>query len=107
MPICLDSRASLPLLARGLTDDVRRAASTLGRLYGVNTLGAAAGALGSTWLLLPQAGMGGTVRVAALVNIVCAAAAIPLALAARDRAAAADARAVLPPHPEGGSKSPR
>ena len=81
-PTCLMG-ASLPLLARGLTNDVRRAASTVGWLYGVNTLGAAVGALSTTWLLLPQAGMAGTVRVAALLNMACAAAAIPLALAGR------------------------
>jgi spermidine synthase len=75
--------ASLPLLARGLTNDVRRAASTIGWLYGVNTLGAAAGAVATTWLLLPQAGIAGTVRVAALLNIVCAAGAILLARAGR------------------------
>ena len=81
-PTCLMG-ASMPLLARGLTNDVRRAASTVGWLYGINTLGAAVGALGTTWLLLPQAGMAGTVRVAALLNLACAAAAIPLALAGR------------------------
>jgi spermidine synthase len=70
--------ASLPLLARGLTNDVGRAASTVGWLYGANTLGAAAGAIGTTWLLLPQAGIPGTVRVAALLNIACAAGAILL-----------------------------
>jgi spermidine synthase len=75
--------ASLPLLARSLTNDVRRAASTVGWLYGINTLGAAAGAVGTTWLLLPQAGIVGTVRVAALLNIACAAGAILLALTVR------------------------
>src|SRR4029079_17561276 len=47
--------ASLPLLPRGLTNDVGRAASTIGWLCGVTTLGAAAGAVATTWLLLPQA----------------------------------------------------
>lgn len=75
--------ASLPLLARSLTNDVRRAASTVGWLYGMNTLGAAAGAVATTWLLLPQAGIIGTVRVAALLNIACAAGAILLALTLR------------------------
>jgi spermidine synthase len=89
--------ASLPLLARGLTSDVRRAASTVGWLYGVNTLGAAAGAVAATWLLLPQAGMAGTVRVAALLNMICAAAAIPLALAGRETPVAYDSS---PPVPE-------
>lgn len=47
-PTCLMG-ASLPLLARGLTNDVRRAAATVGALYGANTLGAAIGALGTTF----------------------------------------------------------
>jgi predicted membrane-bound spermidine synthase len=41
--------ASLPLLARALTDRLDHAASTIGSLYGLNTLGAATGALVATW----------------------------------------------------------
>jgi predicted membrane-bound spermidine synthase len=50
---------SLPLLARSFTENVELAASRVGALYGINTLGAAAGALITTWLLLPQFGLGG------------------------------------------------
>ena len=86
--------ASLPLLARGVTSDIRRAALTVGWLYGVNTLGAALGALGTTFLLLPQAGMVGSIRVAAVLNIICAAASILLALAGRKRLVVGDRRAM-------------
>ena len=91
--------ASLPLLTRGLTLDVGRAASTVGRLYGVNTLGAALGAACATWLLLPQAGMAGTVRVAAVLNLLCAVSALALAMGGADDeetpAAATSARGSL------------
>jgi predicted membrane-bound spermidine synthase len=71
---------SLPLLARGLTRDVNAAASTIGWLYAANTFGAAAGAAIATWWFLPQFGLEGGVRIAAAVNLSCAAAAIPLVL---------------------------
>jgi len=71
--------ASLPLLARAVTDRVERAASTVGALYGFNTLGAAAGAIVATWLLLPGLGLEGSLRVGATLNVACAAALLPLA----------------------------
>ena len=77
--------ASLPFLARALTRDVSGAASTVGWLYGMNTMGAAMGALATTFLFLPQVGIAGSVRVAALLNVACATASLPLALAARRR----------------------
>jgi spermidine synthase len=69
---------SLPLLARGVTRHVDRAASTVGWLYGINTLGAALGALCATWWFLPQAGLSGSLKVAAGLNLVCAAIALSL-----------------------------
>lgn len=80
--------ASLPLLSRGLTRDVDGAASTIGLLYALNTAGAAAGAFGATWLLLPQAGLDGSLRYAAALNLCCAAGALPLAWSGRDLAQA-------------------
>ncbi len=85
--------ASLPLLSRGLTRDVDGAASTIGLLYALNTLGAAAGAFGATWILLPQAGLEGSLRYAALLNAACAAGAIPLAWRGGDFAGTRPARA--------------
>lgn len=71
--------ASLPLLSRAVTDQLDRAARAVGTLYGVNTLGAATGALISTWLLLPTLGLDGSVRVGAMLNALCALALIPIA----------------------------
>ncbi|MGH9181347.1 MAG: fused MFS/spermidine synthase, partial [Acidimicrobiales bacterium] len=60
---------SLPLLTRGLARRADEAASLVGRLYSVNTLGAAAGAAVSGWWLLGSLGFTGTVRLAGLVNL--------------------------------------
>ncbi len=64
--------ASLPLLSRALASRLERAASVIGVLYGVNTLGAATGALVSTWVLLPRLGLDGSIRVGVLFNVLCA-----------------------------------
>jgi spermidine synthase len=63
---------SLPLLARAMTEDLDRAAMRIGQLYGLNTLGAAAGAFGATWLLMPRFGLDGTLWIGATANLVCA-----------------------------------
>lgn len=63
---------SLPLLARAMTEDLDRAAIRIGQLYGFNTLGAAAGAIGATWVLLPRLGLEGTLWIGAAANLVCA-----------------------------------
>jgi spermidine synthase len=63
---------SLPLLARAMTEDLDHAAARIGQLYGFDTLGAAAGALGATWMLLPRFGLEGTLWISAAVNLVCA-----------------------------------
>ena len=72
--------ASLPLLARAVTDRIDRAASAVGALYGFNTLGAASGALVATWVLLPRLGLEGSLRVGAALNVVCALVLLPFAL---------------------------
>jgi spermidine synthase len=69
---------SLPLLARALTRELPHASSIIGKLYGVNALGAALGAICATWILAPQYGLEGGVKVAAWVNVLCAAGTIPL-----------------------------
>ena len=71
--------ASLPLLARAVTDRMEHAARHIGALYGVNTLGAACGAVVATWVLLPLLGLDGSLRVGAVLNIACAAMVLPLA----------------------------
>src|SRR5688572_23532670 len=72
--------ASLPLLARALTHGIERAASVIGLLYGVNALGAAAGAMVSTWWLLPRLGLDGSVQFGAVLNVLCAAILVPFAV---------------------------
>ena len=72
--------ASLPLLARTLTATIDRAAGVIGTLYGVNTCGAAAGAVLSTWWLLPTRGLEGTLVVGAMLNFLCAAVIVPLGM---------------------------
>lgn len=77
--------ASLPLLARAITDRIERAAFTVGALYGFNTVGAALGALVATWVTLPRLGLEGSLVLAAALNAACAAALLPAALWPRAR----------------------
>jgi predicted membrane-bound spermidine synthase len=60
---------SLPLLARGAVAASREIAPLVGRLYAINTLGAAAGAAVAGWWLLGELGFVDTVRVAAGLNV--------------------------------------
>ena len=75
--------ASLPLLSRALTDRLDRAAGVIGLLYGVNTLGAATGALVATWILLPRLGLEGSLLFGAALNGCCAIALLPVAWKSR------------------------
>lgn len=81
---------SLPLLARGLTGGLEVAARTVASLYGVNTLGAAAGALATPWILLRHLDMERCLWIGAALNLACALAALPLSrwIHARERSAA-------------------
>jgi spermidine synthase len=60
---------SLPFLARAAVDRIETASARIGWLYGVNTLGAAAGALLAGFLLIGNLGFDGAVRVGALVSL--------------------------------------
>jgi spermidine synthase len=64
---------SLPLLARGAVVASREIAPVVGRLYAVNTLGAAVGAAVAGWWLLGELGFVATVRIAAALNLTAAA----------------------------------
>jgi spermidine synthase len=86
---------SLPLLARVLTEDAPRSAERVGALYGWNTLGAAAGALTTVWILARALGFAGSILVGALLNLACAAAALLLA----GRAAGVPMGTTPPPAP--------
>ena len=51
---------SLPVLSRAVTRSFDGAAARVGLLYGLNTLGAAAGAFVTTWVLFPRLGLAGS-----------------------------------------------
>ncbi len=63
---------SLPLLARGAVAASSEIAPLVGRLYGVNTLGAAVGAAVAGWVLLGELGFVTSVRIAAGINFAAA-----------------------------------
>ena len=75
--------ASLPLLARALTQDDPRFGVALGRLYGWNTLGGVVGAVAGETAIIPHLGLLGTGVVAAGLNLVAAAVAAALDRRAR------------------------
>ncbi|MBS1955847.1 MAG: spermidine synthase [Cyanobacteria bacterium SZAS-4] len=70
---------TLPLLSKAVTFKRNEASSAIGVLYGINTLGAAVGALGAV-LLIRYLGMGDSVFVGAAINFSCAAGATVLFL---------------------------
>jgi spermidine synthase len=85
--------ATLPLLVREAAPTRAGVLGSTALLYGINTVGAAAGALAAGFLLLPEAGLRGTLAIAAGINLAVAALAILL-----DRAA---------PHPAAPAEEPR
>jgi spermidine synthase len=64
---------SLPLISRGVVRAVREIGPIVGRLYGVNTIGAAAGAGVSGWWMIGSLGFPATIRIAAALNLLAAA----------------------------------
>lgn len=63
---------SLPLVAKGVVERVGDAGPLVGRLYAVNTLGAAIGAAVAGWYLIGSYGFVATVRVAGTLNLLAA-----------------------------------
>jgi len=87
--------ATLPLLVKALSATEANFGRTLGRLYGWNTLGAAAGALVGEFALIEALGMRRTGAVAAALDVAAALVALRLsrrAAAPADEAVAAGAR---------------
>jgi len=80
---------TLPALAQALGGEHGSFRAVLGRLYGLNTLGAVAGVLLGEMVLLPKAGVFGTGAVAAIMNATAALGA--WGLSRRWRSGAADA----------------
>jgi spermidine synthase len=63
---------TLPLLTRHLSEGEPRLGRVIGLLYGSNTLGAALGALGTGYLLLPSLGLAHTTWAAVVCNLAVA-----------------------------------
>lgn len=61
--------ASLPFLARAVTISLEDAATRIGTLYGLNTVGAGAGALVGGWLILGLVGFVPSLWIAASLNL--------------------------------------
>ena len=89
---------SLPVLGRAVARSLEGAPRHVGLLYGLNTLGAAAGALATTWMLFPALGLAGSLRFAAALNLLAAVAAAAMAAFDRDSAREA-APAIARPAP--------
>lgn len=64
---------STPLVAKVAVTEVGRAGAVIGRLYALNTVGAAAGAAAAGWYLLGTYGFVATVRIAGALQIASAA----------------------------------
>ncbi len=63
---------TLPFLVRAVVETTTGAAQRIGWLYAVNTLGAAAGAFLTPWLLIRELGVAGAVYAGALGNVLVA-----------------------------------
>ena len=63
---------TLPILAKAFTTKIEAAATVVGYLYGVNTLGAAVGALVTPWILLRQFAFPEILQLGAALNAICA-----------------------------------
>ncbi|MEI7445063.1 MAG: fused MFS/spermidine synthase [Burkholderiales bacterium] len=70
--------ASLPLLSRAVATSLASLAERVGRLYGLNTVGAGVGALVGGWVLVGTLGFVGTLAVAAACSLAAAAVAMTL-----------------------------
>lgn len=68
-PVTLLMGMTLPLLTRSLVRAKPQVGERVARLYGLNTLGAAAGAAGSGYVLLEILGLRGTTFVAVALNL--------------------------------------
>ncbi len=73
LPTCLMGM-TLPLMTRVVVDSQASIGPRLARLYGLNTLGAAVGAIVSSYWLIGSLGMDGALRVAVAINLLLAAA---------------------------------
>jgi predicted membrane-bound spermidine synthase len=70
--------ASLPLLSRAVATDLATVAERIGRLYGLNTLGAGLGALLGGWFIVGNLGYVGALALASGLDVLAAALALTL-----------------------------
>ena len=75
---------SLPFLTRAMVRDVASAGRTIGFLYGINVLGAAAGALATPWVFIRHHGIPAAITAAAVANLVAGLGALVIARWAKD-----------------------
>lgn len=92
LPPTLAMGVSLPLLGRALTARASAASETIGTLYGVNTLGAAAGAIVTTWWCLRSMSFAGVLAFGAALNVLAAIAGLLAARGHIDDASEEDQR---------------
>jgi spermidine synthase len=97
---------SLPFLARATVLDPSRAGRTLGVLYGINMLGAAAGAWLAPWVLVRHAGLTGAVIAAAAANALAGALAVGLVATHREEPPSVATPAVSAPGTEAAGRHP-
>ncbi|HET6897569.1 MAG TPA: fused MFS/spermidine synthase [Vicinamibacteria bacterium] len=74
---------SLPFLTRAMVRDAATASQTIGFLYAINVLGAAAGALATPWVFIRHHGIRTAVMAAVAANVIAGLCAVGLALASR------------------------
>lgn len=90
---------SLPLLSRGVVTSLSDAAHRLGRLYAINTFGAALGAAVSGWYLLGTFGFVTSLRLASALYLLAALATLALWRTATDEAGTTSPAPVTGPDP--------
>lgn len=71
LPATLAMGATLPALEAVLAP-LRVAGGAVGRVYAANTLGAVAGTLAATFLMIPAVGLSATLAICAALNLACA-----------------------------------
>jgi hypothetical protein len=87
---------TLPILAKAFTLTIEAASTVVGCLYGVNTLGAAVGALLTPWVLMRHFAFTDILRIGAALNVTCAAGALLLWWRAGQASAALPAGTIVP-----------
>ncbi|MBN1766372.1 MAG: fused MFS/spermidine synthase [Sedimentisphaerales bacterium] len=75
--------ATLPILCRFLTKNLRAAGASVGRLYAVNTFGGVLGAFSAGFILMPLLGTHHTLHLACVINITVGAIAYTLSRSSR------------------------